>query len=221
MYLGSTRADRFTNGFPNVLVAEILDVRDMNTNHTLRLIPEMTFTCNGTIVGFTVAGRQRTERSMNPIVQIWRQNSSQNIYYRASVEEIVVDKETCGEISTVFQGSDDTDDQVWNLNATNRVPVQAGDILGLLLPPTNDTSFQLSFARVSRGPTNYIFEDQKEVLAVDLCNTTGTNLNQELPQLAVQVKSGKHYRAFSCDVTRTKSVYSCHFGVQHRICNEC
>ena len=176
-----------------MLVPEILDVCDMNTNHTLRLIPEMTFTCNGTIVGFTVAGRQWTEGSVDPIVQIWRQNSSQNIYYRTSVDEIVVNKETCGETSTVSQGSSDND-QVWycNLNATNRVPVQAGDILGLLLPPRNDSSFQLSFARVSRGPTNYVFEDQ-EVQAVDLCNKTGTKLNQEQPQIAVQVEPGLLY----------------------------
>ena len=28
------------------------------------------------------------------------------------------------------------------------------------------------------------------------------------------------YRVFSCDVTHTKSPYSCHFGVQHRICSK-
>ena len=176
-----------------MLVAEILDVRDMSTNRTLRLIPEMNFACNGTIVGFTVAGRRRG-RSVNPIIQIWRQNSS-NIYYRTYTSiAIIVDETVCENTSVVFQRAGDNDNQMWqctNLSAKNRVSVEAGDILGLLLPPRNDTSIQLSFARVSRGPTNYVFED-KELLAVDLRNTTGMNLNQELPQLAVQVESGKH-----------------------------
>ena len=84
--------------------------------------------------------------------------------------------------------------QVWycNLSATNRVPVQTGDILGFLLPPIQQSSFQLSFASVSRGPTNYVFENPQEMLsscpAVNL--SKATSKNRWLPQISVQVESG-------------------------------
>ena len=174
-----------------MLVTKVFD--DQSTIHTLRLIPEMTFTCNGTIVDFTVAGRQQTKQSMNPIVQIWRQNSSQNIYYNTS--EVTINEAECLDNFTVLQGSMEDNDQVWycNLSATNRVPVQAGDILGLLLPPMKQSSFQLSFASVSRGPTNYVFENPQEVPssypAVNLSNATFKD-RYWLPQISVQVESG-------------------------------
>lgn len=187
--VGSTNAGGFTNGFPNVLVANVF--RYMNTKYILYLIPEMNFTCNGTIVGFTVAGRQRTgpRSTDDPIIQIWRQNSS-NVYYKTNGSDIAM---ACAETFSriVFQGSN-INDQVWecNLSAINlhQVTVQAGDILGLLLPPRNNVSFHLSFARVSRGPTNYTFEEWP-LLAVDL-DVTRMNSSRALPQIAVQVESG-------------------------------
>ena len=190
--VGCTNADRFTNGFPNVLVAEVF--LDKSTSHTLRLIPEMTFTCNGTIVGFTVAGRQQTKQQttqfMNPNVQIWRQNSSQNVYYHTNLSEIAIDEDECFESFIVLQGSTDKD-QVWycNLSAANRVPVQAGDVLGLLLPPREQSSFQISFASVSRGPTNYVFENDQEMLSTYANLSNVVSINYHLPQISVQVES--------------------------------
>ena len=176
-----------------MLVTNVL--RDTSTNYTLRLIPDMNFTCNGTIVGFTVAGRQRKGpwRSMNPIIQIWRPGNCSNIYNKISSDKFAI-ADLCTEPSIIFQRSN-ANDQVWkcNLSTTNlsQVPVQAGDTLGLLLPPRRNASFQLSIMGVSRGPINYVFEDQK-VLAVDLRSVTGTSvrMNQELPQITVQVESG-------------------------------
>ena len=177
-----------------MLVADVF--RDKSTIHTLRLIPEMTFACNGTIVGLTVAGRRRAERSINPIVQIWRQNSSQNIYYNTR-SGIAINESECLDNFIVLQGSmeaDITNGQVWycNLSATNQVPVEAGDILGLLLPPIKQSSFQLSFASVSKGPINYVFENPQEMPfsypAENFSNAISENY--QLPQISVQVKSG-------------------------------
>ena len=198
-YIGSISGtlndqSRFTNGFPSVLDLHPAGRNNnmTNMNSTLRLIPEMSFTCNGSIVGFTVAGRPRRQREQDPMVHIWRQSSSQNVYYRTNISFAVNDA-VCPEIST--ESNDDR--RVWqcNLNVTNQVPVQAGDILGILLPPRSNASFQMAFATVSRGPTNYVFEKPEEVVDVNLSDVTWTssvNQLQELPQISVQVESGTH-----------------------------
>ena len=76
----------------------------------------------------------------------------------------------------------------------NRVSVQAGDVLGLLLPPKMDTSFNLSIAEISStGPTNYVFESQELISdpTVNLCDATF--VNNQLPQIAVDVVPGIYY----------------------------
>ena len=175
----------------------------MSSNHdTLRLIPEMNFACNGTVVGITVAGRwlKESRATSLPTVQIWRQDkSSKNVYHRTNASiAIRIDESVCVDTSAcaLFQRSVSADSgQVWQCTTSNStLVVQAGDILGLLLPPGNDTSFQMSFARVSRGPTNYVLAepDQQKVLSFDLSDTTGAiSLSQELPQVAIRVESGK------------------------------
>ena len=197
---GNTRADRFTNGFPNVLVTDILRPRDTSRDYTLRLIPDMSFTCNGTIVGFTVAGRRRDDRSDDPIIQIWRpQNTSQlSAYYITnSSDSITIDERVCAESSIVFWSNGDPRNQVWQCNLTdaNRVPVQAGDVLGLLLSPRMNASFNLSIAGVSsKGPTNYVFESQELISdpTVNLHNATFEN--NQLPQIAVDVVPGIYHK---------------------------
>ena len=116
--IGNTNAGRFTNGFPNVLVTEVF--HNMSTNYTLRLIPEMNFTCNGSaIVGFTVAGKKQPGGgSMDPIdIQIWRQNSSSVYNYNTNIN-FAIDEAVCTEYSTP-----NSDCQMWqfNLSATKRV----------------------------------------------------------------------------------------------------
>ena len=167
----------------------------------------MNFTCNGTIVGFTVAGRQQRGpwRSMNPIIQIWRPGNSSNIYNKTSSDKFAI-ADLCTETSIKFQRSN-ANDQIWKCNlSTTNLLVQAGDILGLLLPPRRNASFQLSIARVSRGPINYVFEDpERQLLVVDLCDVTRMSLNQDLPQIAVQVESGMHvcmHIGYSCSMFR-------------------
>ncbi len=105
----------------------------------------MSFTCPGTIVGWTVAGRRR-EGTQYPKLQIWREDSSQRHYYDKQGQDIQVDAngsacdiltQTCGQI---FQ---------CRLRAANRVSVKTGDILGVELPPTSPGSsgFDLFFTR--------------------------------------------------------------------------
>ena len=175
-----------------MLVTDILSPSDTSRNYTLRLIPDMRFTCNGTIVGFTVAGRTgRGMQSNSPIIQIWRpQNTSQlSTYYITNSSDSIA--RVCAE-SSMQESNDTQDNQVWKCNLTdaNRIPVQAGDVLGLLLPPKRDTSFRLSIAGVSsKGPTNYVFESREFIShsTVNLCDATF--VNNQLPQIAIDVDS--------------------------------
>ena len=91
--------------------------RNTSRDYALRLIPDMSFTCNGTIVGFTVAGRRRDDRSDDPIIQIWRpQNTSQltTYYITNSSDSIAIDERVCAESSIVFQSNGESRNQVWH-----------------------------------------------------------------------------------------------------------
>lgn len=123
-----------------------------------RLLFSVNFTCPGTIVGWTVAGRQRGG-TQYPKLQVWRQDSSRRDYYNKLGRDIQVDAQgsacelitqTCGQ---VFQ---------CRLRSTNRVTVQSGDILGVELPPTNINSigFDLYFISVPNTQDHYVFRRQ-------------------------------------------------------------
>ena len=132
-------------------------VRGLNDTIETRLLFSMSFTCLGTIVGWTVAGRMG-EGTQYPKLQVWRGNSSQcdDCYYKPG-QDIPVDIEgsacdiitqTCGQI---FQ---------YRLTAANQVPVQPGDILGVELPPLDDNGFELLFTSVPNTQDHFIFRYQ-------------------------------------------------------------
>ena len=93
------------------------------------VIPEMNFTCNGTITGFTFAGEMQQDGDQNPMIQIWRQNCSQpGVYYRTGAD-ITINEVLCvGGFTEVFDG-------VFHCNLTEnaRRTVRSGDVLGLEL----------------------------------------------------------------------------------------
>ena len=176
-----------TNGFPSTLVYEVL----FPTEPFTRLIPEMNFTCNGDIVGYTVALRDQNG-VQDQIIQVWRKNTSQpdpESYYKTS-DGIAIDEDLCAggltEVSNeVFQCT---------LNeTTSRVSgtVQPGDILGLELPGGNNDDSILIFARVSSGPTNYVFNRRGLPSPTALSNRN--SVNRQLPQITLEIGSGKYY----------------------------
>ena len=188
---------RFTNGFPKILVAEILEIeRDMSLNFTTRLVPGMTFTCRGTILGVTVAGRPRQDRPEDPIIQIWRPKDRNNpISYYNTGSNITISETVCaGTPSVTFLSDNDYGVWHYHLNVASQVSVESGDIIGLLLPPREQSSFYVSIAKASRGPTNYMIVGQQALSLpeINLCNQVWTSSNEELPQIAIEVKSGIH-----------------------------
>lgn len=180
-------SDACTSGFPERgrLVSDIKG----QTGPATRLIPEMKFICNGTIVAYTVAmKRQSGSRSVqHPRIQIWRRNNSEyqpSVYYKAG-DAIAINGTYC-----VVPMSSTQNDMVFNcqLKEAFHIAVQSEDILGLELPPKNADASVLLFASVLNAPTNYIFSQLLSSSTAVLSNETTTY--QELPQIAFEFESG-------------------------------
>ena len=77
----TTTGEECTEGFPSIMLQ---DVQDQKINHfnSTRLIPEMNFTCSGTMTKVTVAGKQQDimtcgDPTCEPMkLQIWRLENS-------------------------------------------------------------------------------------------------------------------------------------------------
>ena len=93
---------------------------------------------------------------------------------------------TVDELSEVFH---------CKLNESVQVSVQPGDILGIELPTylpqkTRLSVSRLMFAKVLKGPTNFVFGPSLSLpttASAQLCDRT--SINQELPQITLEVES--------------------------------
>ena len=147
----------------------------------LTVIPEMNFTCNGTITGYTFAG-QMDRGQQNPMIQIWRQNFSQPDEYYQTGADIVINEVFCkGGFTEVFA-------RVFhcNLTETAQREVQPGDILGLELAPQREGTIDIASARVVKGPTNYVFSEE-QLSSVKVVLSESDSVNQGLPQITFNV----------------------------------
>ena len=173
-----------TSGFPSRLVYDV----SLRAGSYIRFIPEMSFACNGVITGYTAALRQQNG-DQDPVIQIWRKNTSQlGSYYKIS-PGIAIDSALCADgLTRLTEVSSGREVVHCNLNQSARVSVQAGDILGLA---RDNDDIKLAFARVSSGPTNYVFDTSESQLSY----YTLWRRNQvvrELPQITLEIGSGKY-----------------------------
>lgn len=142
----------------NLLCTSEGHVRGRDDTIETRLLFSVNFTCSGTIVGWTVAGTMG-QGVIFPALQVWRANHSQgdNYYYKPSQDIPIVFKGSACVIVT------QTCDQLFHcrLSPSNQIPVQAGDILGVELPPLTNSGFQLFFIKVVPNTQNhFIFRRQ-------------------------------------------------------------
>ena len=171
-------------GFPDIPVSDVSG-RTNNDRVTTLLIPEMNFTCNVSIIGFTVAGRS-LNRGPHSKVQIWRRNSSQNsdMYYQAG-NGISVHVSYSGTSSVCTIAQRFTGNTFWCILQENlKVSVQSGDILGLELPRTNNDEIFFT----SGGPTNHVFKHQLDSNVNYFLN--GSYSRAQLPQIVFNFTSG-------------------------------
>ena len=179
LHINSYIAQQCTENFKNVVSSDGSRKGAFNRIQT-RLIPSMRFTCSGTIVAYT-ATLQLQNDGQDPKIQVWRENKAQcGTFYRVS--EIVVNAISCSSVETVIPG------RIFYcaLKNSTQVTVQFGDILGIELPPTRDSRFDLYFT--NGGPLNYIFQ-QRLSSTVDI--TTRSSNVREQPQITLEIDSGE------------------------------
>ena len=194
-------AASYTSGFPSRLTYNVF----LRAGSHTRLIPEMNFACNGVITGYTAALRHRTHPGdQDPMIQVWRKNTSQlGSYYKTGIGIEISSALCVGGLTEVASGHQGVTVFHCNLNQTRAsVSVQAGDVLGLYLPTENNGDIQfirLAFARVSSGPTNYVFnfntsESQLSMYSESYSLSRPINwFVRELPQITLEFGSGKYY----------------------------
>ena len=123
---------------------------------TVRLIPGMSFSCNGEIVRLKIAGQLRLDEqySQYPKLHIWRNLSVQR--YIRTDSEVALNSNVCS-METWVNVSDSIASDVYqcSLEENAYVSFQRGDFIGLELPPQNNATFLLYFTE--DGPTNTIY----------------------------------------------------------------
>ena len=144
----------------------------------------MYFNCNGIITGYTAALWDSGNGDLDPVIQVWRKNTSQPGSYYKTSPGIAINEILCvGGLRNISTGVFHC-----NLNQTTTgAATQPGDILGLELPNGDNDNIRLGFTRVSRGPTNYVFNTSE---GLSMYSSALLWVNKELPQITLKVGSG-------------------------------
>ena len=158
--------------------------RGQSNSIETRLIPDLEFTCNGTIVGLTVLGRLR-EGTVDPKIQIWRRNeATEDAYYIQG--EIPINFTSCEEITQLSSGSTFH----CRVNESLQITVESGlDILGVELPSLEEQSFELFFTNGSQ--LQYVCSEElteNGTVRLDSCESVVTT---DLLLLSVNVSTGE------------------------------
>ena len=160
----------------------VCGTREDNGNRfRTRVIPEMSFTCHGTVTHWRAAGEFRTQGNamINSVLSIWRERSSERGTYNRVGE---VELGTCGNqvpapsVTNVYECT---------LPQSERVSVQPGDIVGIELPPENDANFQLYFDSTNSGPANSVFDSHDSTFSL---SQASSNITQDQPQVSLTVE---------------------------------
>ena len=169
----------FTNGFPSRLAYRVFPHPASSSRSVLVLIPEMNFTCNGSIVGYTVAGLGSITE--NHEIQTWREreisHSQSGVHYnKITASNRQIRNNLCtGGLQKIHN------DDMLHCNLTTGISVRSGDILGLKLPHNS----RLAFAAATKAPNNYVFSEEVNSASVESISS-----HQLLPQITLEIESG-------------------------------
>ena len=149
-----------------------------------RIIPEISFTCPGTVTGWRAAGEFRNSDNIiiNSVLSVWRETSSGSGTY-----------DRIGEIELGICGSEDPAPLVVGMSGiyecslpqSERVSVQPGDIIGIELPVDNRANFRLYFNNTNNAPTNYVFSGHDTTYS--LSQAISSEQASDQPQVSLTV----------------------------------
>ena len=149
-----------------------------------RIIPEMNFTCSGTVTHWRAAGEFRDAGNaiINSVLSIWRERSSQpGICTCDKVDEIELG--ICGSEDPASSVTGMSNVYECILPQSERVSVQPGDIVGIELPSDTRAKFRLYFDNTNSGPINYVFNSHGSVFSLSQASSTV----QDQPQISLTV----------------------------------
>ena len=156
------------------------DTRQEGSTVTTRIIPDMMFTCTGTVVKWRAAGIYDV-RSVNAMLDIWRERSGvAGTYDKVATIELG----TCGSgvEATLVTGLSDVYE--CTLPESLRVSVQPGDIVGIEIARSTVYNFRLYFDDTNSGSTNYVFNGQFSTVTLSQRDST----SQDQPQISLTVE---------------------------------
>ena len=146
-----------------------------------RIIPEISFNCSGTVTGWSAAGEIRSagggSATTNSVLSIWRERSSgSGTYDRVSG----IDLGICSSENPAPLVMDN----IYECILPQTVSVQPGYIVGIELPPENESKFRLYF-NSQGGQTNHVFDGHGTTFSLSQAITMEETSDQ--PQISLTI----------------------------------
>ena len=167
------------------------------TGKRQQITPDIRFTCDGMITKWIVGAGWITLESLYPELQIWR--SSGNDMYQ-KINGTLIDVET------------ESENRVYEYDNFPPIPFQAGDILGVFIPPDVESKLRLS-AESGHGHTNYYIPTAN---FGTVSQYDSIDLQQDTPQVSssvyhplVTVEISKHGHI----IISTSNINFCHNNI--------
>ena len=166
-----------------------------SASYYLHIIPEMTFTCNGNITGWT-AGAYWSETSSPQIVselQVWRNELDLgNTFTRVASAQLI----PIPPANTNHHYPDHR--RIFSNKFDSPISVKRGDVLGLILSPGQMVMHLTSFTDVPL-PKNYIYTSSSNfnMVHVDLDRPEWTSIEPLRPLISLDIsKSDVYYQHY-------------------------
>ena len=109
------------------------------TDGRQQIMPDMRFTCDGMITKWIIGAEWSSDGDYNPELQLWRSNET-GVYHKIS--------------GTRFSAYSQSQMQVYEYVNFHPIPVKAGDVLGVFIPPDGQSKLRHR-AEGEAGPVNY------------------------------------------------------------------
>ena len=147
-------------------------------NEEFRLLPNESFSCNGTLTGLLLVGDIRADqglRNQYPEIHIWR-NTGGNTYTKQASQEIILNQ------------GDFSPDGVLQYNLTTPIPFQSGDVVGLFQPRQQNSIVRVYYD--SSASTTYQVMGTNPTSMIPIPNSLSSTVTDEL--ILISPISGTH-----------------------------
>ena len=144
------------------------------TQERQQITPSMKFTCDGVITKWIIGAEWsgESEDTLYPELQLWRKNH--DTYQKINGTLIAIETES--------------DDNMYEYDNFPPIPFQAGDILGVYIPPPYGWSKLRLRSEVGHGPINYFIGRGENVYeTIDFQNTPQISSDVYHPLVTVEI----------------------------------